>query len=180
MEESWDLVQRHRQDEQDLIAVLFECFHGLVASTSRRLSGGKVAEEDLAQEVFLRLLHLARSGRFPRAPIRAWLLLVTRNAVFSRLRTLGSRPKMVSASTADDEVETLVERAAARDSGPLQDLGHAEFLDWLSTAPPRLQAVYDLRRDGEPIETIVKATGSSQSTVHRDLTVLRGRLTEFL
>ncbi len=104
-----------------------------VYSFARYFLGSTEEAEDVTQEVFLKLWH--NWQRIELASVRSWLLRVTRNACFDRLRQRRSASRFIQRDTesqivesspaSDPDPEVQAQRAAFRRhvTAALQDLG---------------------------------------------------------
>src|SRR2546430_14931190 len=71
---------------------LIEKHQTLVAGTGARMLGSRSGAEDIAQPVFIRVWKKARRY-VPRAKFPTWLLQITRNLAFNRMRRPKRRPQ---------------------------------------------------------------------------------------
>src|SRR5437764_10550634 len=74
-----DLMLQVREGVGDMLAVLFDRYQSPLFNFYCRLTGDRVASEDLVQDVFFRILKYRQSYR-PGTPFRAWMYQIARNA----------------------------------------------------------------------------------------------------
>jgi hypothetical protein len=85
------LLAGARQFDPAALARIHDCFYKLVYRYARYRIGDAQVAEDMASEVFLRLLDALRGGKVPRQSLRGWKLTrncrptprATRNTSFS-------------------------------------------------------------------------------------------------
>lgn len=146
---------------------------GLRALFLRRGLDGHAAE-DCVQDTMLRLLRAARSYR-PRAPFRAFLLRVARNALVDWRRRRAAEPALGAEAAAPDEL-----RAVRRGLHIGDRLDLLQAVDGLSS---KLRAVVELSvRGGYSQPEIARLLGLPHGTVktrmHWAVRKLRAALTE--
>jgi RNA polymerase sigma-70 factor (ECF subfamily) len=132
-----ELAGLQRLDPQVISAVYDRTFPEVYRFVRYRLEDEQVAE-DLASEVFVRLLEAVTAGRGPQTNLKAWLLATAAHLVSDHLRNKYRRPE-------SDLPETLPDQA--RD--PQQDFEKLERERRLKNALTRLtdeqQYVVNLR-----------------------------------
>jgi RNA polymerase sigma factor (sigma-70 family) len=74
-----DLMLQVREGVGEMLAVLFDRYQSPLLNFYCRLTGDRVASEDLVQDVFFRILKYRQSYR-PGTPFRAWMYQIARNA----------------------------------------------------------------------------------------------------
>jgi RNA polymerase sigma-70 factor (ECF subfamily) len=74
-----DLMLQVREGVGEMLAVLFDRYQSPLFNFYCRLTGDRVASEDLVQDVFFRILKYRHSYR-PGTPFRAWMYQIARNA----------------------------------------------------------------------------------------------------
>lgn len=75
------LLQRARQGDQDALSTIYEQYFGPIYQFIRLRVDDALLAEDLAAEVFLKLIAALRGRNAPRASLRGWLFRVARNAL---------------------------------------------------------------------------------------------------
>ena len=98
-----ELEDLKRLDPQTISAVYDRYFPEVYRFVRYRLNDEHVAE-DIASDVFVRLLEASRTGRGPQTNLKSWLLATASHIVFDYLRKFYRRPE-------SDLPETLPDRA---------------------------------------------------------------------
>ena len=152
-----------------------------VYTFARYYLGQTEEAEDITQEVFLKLWR--HRPRIDAEGTRAWLLKVTRNACFDRLRHRQSAARVF----ADDAEEPIVERVTAAEPGPEARAAAADFRRHLHGALEQLadpmKSIVILREiQGFKYDEIADVLGVPLNTVrvylHRGRARLRKQLKE--
>ncbi len=170
------LMEKVKDGELSCMGLLFERHHQRIYNYFLRLAGKREVSEDLAQEVFLRVLKYRRSYR-PGAPFEYWLFSVARNVgrdYFNRVPP-----------------ETPMEQSpeAAAEDDPFEGLAREQSLDALRKAFGCLEwdkreALILSRFENMKYDEIARLTGASVGAVkvrvHRALKELRGWVTQIL
>jgi RNA polymerase sigma-70 factor (ECF subfamily) len=161
-----DRIAKRPQGESLLAVAAFEQYDkGLQRFLTRRLQSAENAQ-DLAQEAYLRLLHLDR-GEFVRKP-QAYLYRIASNLVYEfRLRER-NQPVTFDSEALDQAAESTVESPAAEASERLEIEQQLESI--LAGLPPLYRAVLVLRkRDGLSYPEIARTLDISVHTVKKYL-----------
>lgn len=150
-----------------------------VYTFARYYLGQTQEAEDITQEVFLKLWHNRRE--IDAEGTRAWLLKVTRNACFDRLR----RRQTAARIFADDSSEPEVEKIRVADPDPEARAAAADFRRHLSSALEQLtdpmKSIVILREvQGLKYDEIAEVLGVPLNTVRVYLHRGRARLREQL
>ncbi len=150
-----------------------------VYTFARYYLGQAEEAEDITQEVFLKLWRHQRS--LDAEGTRAWLLKVTRNACYDRLRRRQSAAKVF----ADDAEESATERVSAPEPGPEARAAAADFRRHLGSALEELadpmKSIVILREiQGMKYHEIAGVLGVPLNTVRVYLHRGRARLREQL
>lgn len=124
-----EVMTRIREGRTEMLAILFERHHVHLFNFFLRLTGQRGMSEDLAQEVFLRVLKYRGSYRTG-APFQPWLFQIARNAHWNHLKRI--RP--------DLSVEDHAIDVADPSEGPLGHLENRSDLAQLGQALLRLPA----------------------------------------
>ncbi len=98
------VMRQVRDGEVEKLGVLFERHHPSLFNFFARLTGNREFSEDLAQEVFLRMLKYRQSFR-PENQFRSWMFQIARNVHFDGLRR-HYREARLSEAEADALAET--------------------------------------------------------------------------
>lgn len=168
------LIQRH----QDRV-------YGTVA---RMIGGAGPNTEDLAQQIFLRIWRAAPRFK-PKAKFTTWLMTVTRNRVFTFLRTQSHKINQPDAMVDPDTGEIFSTEEEITTRTPNQELCAKELVQAVEVACAELPAsqrmVLHLRQYEEmEYEDIAKvmeiSTSSAKSLIFRARDSLRIKLFEYL
>ncbi len=152
-----------------------------VYTFARYYLGQAEEAEDITQEVFLKLWR--HSPELDVEATRAWLLTVTRNACYDRLRRRRSSAKVF----ADDPEESATEKVSAVEPGPEARAAAADFRRHLKSALKQLKdpmkSIVILREiQGLKYDEIAGVLGVPLNTVrvylHRGRARLRRELKE--
>jgi len=141
--------------QERLAAGLFERHGRHVRQYLRGLSGSADVAEDLAQEVFLRVVRGANEYR-PQDRERPWLFRIARNAFIDHVRRIGTRPATTALELADrtaraatQDLRVELRRALAalpdgeRDAFLLAEIGglsYAEIAEALGVTVPSVRS----------------------------------------
>jgi RNA polymerase sigma factor (sigma-70 family) len=161
-----DRIAKRPPRDANLAASAFEQFDkGLQRFLTRRLQSTENAQ-DLAQEAYLRLLHLDR-GEFVRQP-QAYLYRIASNLVYEfRLRER-NQPVTFDSEALDQAAESTAEPLATEASDRIEVEQQLESI--LAELPPLYRAVLVLRkRDGLSYPEIARTLAISVHTVKKYL-----------
>ncbi len=75
------LLARARQGQQDAIMQIYESYFPPIFQFIRLRVGERALAEDLASEVFVKLVEALQGNNAPRHSLRGWLFRVARNAI---------------------------------------------------------------------------------------------------
>jgi RNA polymerase sigma-70 factor (ECF subfamily) len=133
-----------------------------------RRTGDRDAAEELAQEVFVSVWRTAASYDARRAPVGAWIMMITRNRLIDRLRYASTRPQLAVGEF--DEME--LGREPSFDGQVADSLAVA---DALATLPDEHRTAVELAfYDGLSYAEIAERTGTPLGTIKsRMLVALR-------
>jgi RNA polymerase sigma-70 factor (ECF subfamily) len=76
-----DLMTRARRGEQDAMMQIYERYFQPIYQFVRLRTGDPALAEDIAGNVFLKLIRAVRTGSAPRSHLRGWLFTVARNEI---------------------------------------------------------------------------------------------------
>ncbi|MBX7103195.1 MAG: RNA polymerase sigma factor [Gemmataceae bacterium] len=149
------LVKRCLRGEESAVRALVERFQDAVFGLCLKFLHHRHDAEDVAQEVFLRMVRGLKgwdSGR----PLKPWVLAIAANRCRTHAAKRGSRPEPVDflpetlpAAAPDDSIEMRRELAVA-----------------LAALRPEYRAVFVLYHEqGQPYEQIAQAVGRPVGTV---------------
>ena len=140
------LVRAVAAGSEDALATLYDRHAGAVYAAASRLTTDRQVAEEVVQETFLAVWNRADTFDPAAGSLPAWLYTIARNRTVDRLRAIGRRPKLVSATSfrGTDEPESfalerlaavgVVVGGAARDGGPEGALAAAELRSTLRDA----------------------------------------------
>ena len=167
-------LDRVRQRDQAAARELVEHLYPLVIRIVRSHLPRRVSEEDLAQEVFVKLWQ-ALPRYDGRAKLSTWVYAITRNAAVSALR---SRRRSLSMS--DAGVLAQVEAIAAAPGAEPGDAGLRRQVEALPEKHRQAVTLYYL--DERPVDEVAEMMGIPVNTVkthlHRGLARLRRAIEE--
>jgi RNA polymerase sigma-70 factor (ECF subfamily) len=173
---SMNVITRSRRDTSDdaLIRVLYEEHAGALLGYATRLTGSRMAAEDLVQETLLRAWRHREELALGNRPVRAWLIAVARNLATDRARAAAARPTEVAETPHRLPVQGDHAEAVA---------GTADMLDILRSLSDKHRAVlyelyYNDRTATEAADALGIPVGTVKSRAHHALRALRARLDE--
>jgi RNA polymerase sigma factor (sigma-70 family) len=167
-----ELMAMVRDGAADMLGVLFDRYQTPLFNFYSRLTGNRVASEDLVQEVFVRVLKYRRTYR-PGTRFRPWIYQIARNTRMDHMS------KQRSHSELDDEMTpSLSQRSAVQWNAIEQDQQHALLHRALLQLPEEKREVLLLSRfQGLRYEEIAQLLGCQAGAVkvrvHRALQELR-------
>ena len=116
------LVRAARAGDADAVGSLFDLHYSTIFRFIYVRTGRVEDAEDLAQEVFVRMVGAIERYQERGAPFRAWLLQIAANLVRDHYRRRGTRPPASSTDAPgfdiagdDDPTETVARQLALRD-----------------------------------------------------------------
>jgi RNA polymerase sigma-70 factor (ECF subfamily) len=173
-----DLMIRVREGHLRCLGVLFERHHRRLFNFLLRLTGNRQVSEDLAQEVFFRMLR-SRSTYRDQGDFTAWMYRVTRNVATDHMR------RAAREVASEGEVERQIERLPADAGGapsPLDDLDQERSVRLLRAALARLPVEmrevlvlsrFELLKHAQIAELLDCSVGAVKLRVHRAVKRLR-------
>lgn len=174
LENERSLLARARQLDREALAAIFDAYYDPIFRYIYVRVGHVQATEDLASQVFQRLLDHLREGRGPDQFLKAWLFRVAENLIVDDVRR--SRHRIYIPL----ESENFELSVTPENSDPILLNGLRVALEALS--PPQRQAVtlrYLLEFSSDEIAEIMNiSVGAAKAHVHRGLSALRGKLSE--
>ncbi len=163
------VVARAQEGDELAFAELYVCFFDRVYRYLRMQVDDPHEAQDLAQDVFVRLIKVLPDYDPARGPFRAWIFSIARNLAIDDIRKRGRMR-----ATAPDALEEQLERAA-----PLADGAIGSIIDSLPKPQRRvlvLRFLYEL-----PAADIADIVGSTPAAVrqlqHRGLRALAATFT---
>jgi RNA polymerase sigma-70 factor, ECF subfamily len=195
------LVREVAAGSQDALAALYDRHAGAIYAVASRLTTDRQIAEEVVQETFLALWNRAELFDPQTGSLAAWLHTIARNRTVDRLRAVGRRPRLVSASSMrpDNEPESVaLERLAVMGTvlgganpgnGPEADLISTELRatlrDALATMPDIertviLMAYREELSQSEIADRLGWPLGTVKTRTRRALLRLRGVLADSL
>ncbi|MCD0459202.1 RNA polymerase sigma factor [Roseiconus lacunae] len=157
------LMLQLQQGELDALDGLMDLYSPLVTAVVRNVFGSQEPDEDVSQEVFLRVFQ-SRDNYVPTAKFCTWLSLITKNYSLNIRRNRARRKAVsVESSGIDANLESLDHSRDDSGGQPTEGLDRAELDATLRSAIERL-----IPRQREAIE-MVYYQGMSYSEVARRL-----------
>jgi RNA polymerase sigma-70 factor (ECF subfamily) len=165
------LLERAREYDAQALAEIYDRYAESIYRYLYRYLGDAAQAEDLASEVFLKLLEVLGTRRAPREHLQGWLYRVAHNLAMDRFRQRSSRP-------------TVALNEALVAGGDLPDIAVAKRLDQqqlrlaISQLTSAQQQVILLRfGEGLKVAEVSELMGKSQGAVkilqHRAVRRLR-------
>jgi len=110
------LLARARQGEQNAIMQIYEAYFDAIYSYLRLRVDDPMLAEDLASDVFLKMIAALKTRSAPRQSLRGWLFRVARNLLHDHYGTVRKMPTTtledwVSAPPEDDPELQFIRRA---------------------------------------------------------------------
>ena len=131
---------------EDALAALYDRHAGAVYAAASRLTTDRQVAEEVVQETFLAVWNRADTFDPAAGSLPAWLYTIARNRTVDRLRSIGRRPRLVSATSVRNSEEPeafalerlatigVVVGGAALDGGPEGALMASELRSTLRDA----------------------------------------------
>jgi RNA polymerase sigma-70 factor (ECF subfamily) len=155
----------HSRDQAAARRLIAALYPDVIAIIRRRLPR-RVAEEDLAQEVFARFFE--RLGEYDgRAPVSHWVARIAVNRCIDHLRAEKRRPELRWADLTESQADALTATLAAGDT-PAPEATHAhelavKLLDLLGPEDRLVVTMLDL--EGRSVAEVRKATGWREGAI---------------
>ena len=167
--DSGQCLEKVRQHDQDAAAALVRALYPLVIRIVRCHCPKRSDEEDLAQEIFLKIFskldqYEARAG----IPLEHWVSRLAARTCFDALRASGRRPEVRMGDLSEEQRAWLEFMIAEESAPPNLAAGSArELLEkLLSHLPPEDRLVISLLDlEEKPVREIGELTGWSRSLV---------------
>ena len=160
-----DIAAWNRERDEAAARRLIAALYPEVIAIIRRRLPRRVAEEDLAQEVFARLFE--RLGDYDgRAPLTHWVARMTLNICIDHLRAEKRRPELRWADLTETEADAL--SATLADAGPAPDAWVSrqlavKLLDTLGPEDRLVVTMMDL--EGRSVAEVREATGWREGAI---------------
>lgn len=178
------LLERVRRRDEDAASELVNHLYPLVIKIVRSHLPWRMSEEDLAQDIYLKIF--ANMGQYRgEVPFEHWVSRVAVTTCLDRLRFQKRRPELRWADLSEPEAEALQATTAAEDKGhPADGMGARELVEKLlqQLSPEDRLVLTLLDMEQKSVAEIQKLTGWNQSAIKvrafRARRKLRKRLTE--
>lgn len=155
-----DLVARAQKGDQDCLATLYDRYYDRVYRFTLARLGNTADAEDLAQEVFLRMVDKLSTFRWQGMPFAAWLFRISRNVIIDFVRRRARRGQQMLV----DELDLVAE--ADPEARVERSLSKEELIKAMRRLTPTQQEVLTLRFGGElSVRETAKALGKSEGTI---------------
>jgi RNA polymerase sigma-70 factor (ECF subfamily) len=161
-----DVAAWQRDRDEDAARRLMAALYPRVLAIIRGRLPRRMAEEDLAQEIFMRFFE--RLGSYDgRAPLAHWLSRIAVNVCIDALRAEARRPELRWADLSEAEAEALSATLASRegsapDAAAASDLT-AKLLDTLDAKDRLIVEMLDL--EGRSVRDVQQLTGWGESAI---------------
>ena len=116
MQEEEDLVRRAQKQDQEALAEIYEKYFDKIYRYIFFRVGNTQEAEDMAQQVFLKMLEKIASFKWRSIPLSAWLFRIAHNQVVDYLRkkskrtTVSIEPHLASVEDGDDPHRLMEEK----------------------------------------------------------------------
>ncbi|MBT8061300.1 MAG: RNA polymerase sigma factor [Gammaproteobacteria bacterium] len=173
------LIEWVAKGDSSCLGTLFERHHRSVYQFCLQMTRNRANAEDVAQEVFMKVLRKAHTYRHE-GTFKAWMFNIARNATFDYLRKNKSQPDSLPQ---DDFADSLMvdHRTAEHAASGMQDIGTLQRA--LATLPAQYQEIIWLARFEFPTFVELGAalgckTGTARVRMHRAMQQLNLAYTE--
>ncbi len=165
------LLKRARALDNAALGEIHDRYYPEIYRYAYRRTGNERIAEDIASEVFLRLLDSLHGGHPPQSTLRGWLFAVASNLVADHFRR--SDAQTLAEGTPDRNTSQMVE----------QQLSYLELKDAIRGLTPEQQEVISLRfGEGYSVEETAqimgRPTNSIKAVQFRAIDSLRRKLAE--
>jgi RNA polymerase sigma-70 factor (ECF subfamily) len=153
-------LSRVQEDDQAAAADLVEQIYPLVIKIVRRNLARRDSEEDVAQEIFMKIF--ASLGTFKNiAPFEHWVSRIAVNACMNRLRAEKTRPELRWADLSEAQADALQAVTAGKGLGPGEELSARDLADHLLArlSPEDRLILRMLEMEGASVKEVSSCTG---------------------
>jgi len=162
-------LQRVRENDQDAARALVEQLYPLVIRIVRSHLPRRTAEEDLAQEVFVKMFsRLDQYESRPDVPFGHWVSRMAVRTCLDALRAEKRRPELRWGDLSEEEtawLDYLVAEAPAAPEAPASDAREVVEKLLAQLAPPDRLVITMLDLEQRPVKEIAGITGWSVTLV---------------
>ncbi len=156
-----------RKGDEDAARLLFQHLYPLVIKIVRSHLPRRMAEEDLAQTVFMKIF--ANLNQYSgQAPLEHWVSRITVNTCIKALRAEKIRPELRWADLGEDEAQALDWLASTdQELNPDRSLASRDLIEKLMAGlNPKDRLVITLMSlEGRSIQEVNQVTGWSQAVI---------------
>ncbi len=163
-----DCLARVRKQDQDAARSLVELLYPTVIRIVRGNLPRRAAEEDLAQEIFVKMF--ANLDQYQaEVPLEHWVSRIAVNHCLNAIRAQKSRPEWRMADLSEEQAAALeaVTTSVVRDPHPAQLIGAAELVEKLlePLCPEDRLLIRLLEMEDRSVEEVRQATGWSSAAI---------------
>jgi RNA polymerase sigma-70 factor (ECF subfamily) len=165
------LLERAREYDQAALSEIYDRYSKKIYSYVYRHLGDVHLAEDLTAEVFLRMLKAARSDKFARTSLSAWLYRIAHNLIVDHFRSQSQR----EVEPWDEKLRAAVDDPTVAIEAKLAQQGLHAALSYLTQEQQQVIVL----RFGEGLsapqvaEVLSKSEGAIRALQHRALATLR-------
>jgi len=157
-----------RKQDQDAARSLVEFLYPAVIRIVRANLPRRAAEEDLAQEIFVKMF--AKLDQYEgEVPLEHWVSRIAVNHCLNAIRAQRSRPEWRMADLSEEQSAALeaVTTSAMHDPGPALAIGARELVEKLlePLSPPDRLLMRLLEMEDRSLEEVQQLTGWSSVTI---------------
>ncbi len=172
-------VARVRRQDQEAARQLVEHLHPTVIRIVRRHLPRRTGEEDLTQEIFIKMFEKLAQYRGD-VPLEHWVSRIAVNHCLNALRAEGHRPEWRMADLSEEQAQVLETAAGAPDQQPhpAQRMAARELCDLLleSLDPEDRLLIQMLEMEERSVEEVCQVTGWSSPYIRVRAFRARARL----
>ncbi|MGH7970829.1 MAG: RNA polymerase sigma factor, partial [Limisphaerales bacterium] len=163
-----DCLARVREQDQDAARLLVEYLYPMVIRIVRANLPRRAAEEDMAQDVFLKMFEKLDQFR-GEVPLEHWVSRIAVNHCLNAIRAQKARPEWRMADLSEEQAEALeaVTREGEQDPHPSHLIGARELVERLLQAlsPADRLLIRMLEMDELSIDEVRQRTGWSATYI---------------
>lgn len=155
-----DCLKRVKEGDQAAAAELVGQVYPLVIKIVRRNLARRDSEEDVAQEIFMKIF--ASLNTFKEiAPFEHWVSRIAVNACMNRLRSEKVRPEWRWADLSEAQADALEAVTSGKGLGPDEELSVRDFADHLLAmlSPEDRLILRMLEMEGASVKEVSRCTG---------------------
>lgn len=155
-------LARVRENDADAARALVEHLYPLVIRIVRTRLPRRLDEEDLAQEIFMRMFHHLDSY-LGQVPFEHWVSRIAVNACLNQLRAEKARPELRWADLSEEQADALSATMTADDDRPLDRIATRELVGKLldGLGPEDRLVIVMMELEDLSLEEIRQRTGWS-------------------